>query len=117
MSKRKLDTNRLYKFIKRGVIVLTLLLILKFVLFDLNSFRGIENAFYYASDQCRSNYTLYSPKYEDCTKDASKELDTGLHKASQIQIHDILLIILLPGLFFGCGWAYKYLFPLKETYK
>ncbi len=111
MIKRKLDTKRLYKLTKIGVIVLTLFIILKFVLFDWNAFQSVENTFFSAGDTCYSQYGYFSTKYVKCREKADRELTSGLDAASQIQIHDLLLIVLMPTMFFGGGLLYKYLFP------
>ncbi len=127
LNMRKFDSKRLYKFIKLLVIILTILLFI--------SAWSAHNSIKYWDDQVIKNdkmcYDTYPFKNdpadpndragqlnvklrEGCLKPSTDFNNYSLSNAG-FEINSIALGILLPLLFFGGTWLYKYLFPVKQS--
>ena len=106
---RKLDIKKLYKLTKAGIVILTLFLMLKFIL-DNQDAKSVVSLYRYNLDNCPP--IKYSQDYNNCVSKADKQYNQSM--AENQSRGDIALIVLIPTLFFGGEWVYRYLFPIKK---
>ncbi len=100
-EKRQFSSKRLYKLIKWSVIVISILAILNAIMYFFFS--------YMDQTSCKELATNSDPWIQCMAagyKRAIPELDTGWRS--------VRIGILLPVLFFGSVWIYKFLFPVKK---
>lgn len=102
--KRKFSHERLYKLTKKVVIIVSILTLAYGIYMY---FFGIDNILNNWKAYCGDLYKEPSWEYHDC-------MEVGLGEVSKIYnyIEKAFTIgILLPSIFFGGTWLYRYLFP------
>lgn len=107
MTQQRFRSDRLYKLLKFGVVLLTIFLILKLVV---NQSMRDPFADIHGILDCNILYERGTPHNEDCKKKVVDEFKDSKNQPFK----NILIIIAIPTLFFGGNWLYKYLLPLKE---
>ncbi len=61
--------------------------------------------------KCDELYSLNTVSHSDCLLEADKKFNEIFPPMQ----HDMILIVLIPTLFFGGTWIFKYLFPRKDN--
>lgn len=110
MDQRRFDSKKLYKLSK--IIVITITIISIFLTVKLYDQVGNNKTLYYWQDYCEERKGSYSKlfNYTDCMGLGFEQIS----KQQDLMYKTFLVAVVLPILFFGGTWLYKYLFPLKE---
>ncbi len=112
MSKRKFSGDRLYNLLKNLVIVITLLALF-FAAVNYNQINS--NEYKRESDKCYQEHPnhmsdqIEGALWSSCLSVASEVLKLQNDNLTRYS----LIVIILPLIFFGGTWLYKYLFPKK----
>jgi len=107
MTKRKFSGKRLYRLSKRIVIIASVL-------------SGILAAGSYYSIQSNNLLYEYQEICSEYPKGSANHLDcmiVGFEAISDIQnifYRAYIIAVILPTIFFGGTWLYRYLFPVQE---
>lgn len=118
MNKRTIDTVRLYKLLKILVLTITIISVILaiytnyYVHFDTNFAKDQIKWGFEAIKQCGSEWTS-----DKDINNCFNSIMAGYIQMNSIADNSIKIALLLPLLFFGGGWLYRYLFPKFEIEK
>jgi len=113
MTKRKLDTKRLYDLVKTIVIVITsfyLLLALYNSYYEINSPYSLKECFNQCDETWPKDYESTRDIWQSCNKNC---LTLSVEQGKDTKI-SWMIALGLPALFFGGTWLFNYLFPKKK---
>ena len=110
-DERRFSGERLYKLAKRAVVIISLLA----GIWSIYALYTIQTGSIWKQwkSYCSEDYQPKSRDYNDCMTTASfleENLNKNLEKTLPVAL-------LLPTIFFGGTWLYKYLFPKMDSSK
>jgi hypothetical protein len=111
-AKRKFQPSRLYKLIKRTVIVVTILSAITAIYMAYNVYADKQDEIKYGFEairQCGSEYTS-SGDINNCFNSIMQPYNSN----ESIANDSLLITIFLPLIFFGGTGIYRYLFPKQK---